>query len=91
MSDPASGYTDADYVSIASTFDTLVDPTDTKAFGSPTDIDGNGQVDALTDAVLILRYLSGLRGPSLVAGAIGPGATRTTAPDIEAYIQTLMP
>jgi hypothetical protein len=41
---PASGYTDADYASIASTFDALVDPTDTKAFGSPTDIDGNGHV-----------------------------------------------
>jgi hypothetical protein len=41
---PASGYTDADYASIASTFDTLVDPTDTKAFGAPTDIDNNGHV-----------------------------------------------
>jgi hypothetical protein len=43
-SNPGSGYTNADYASIASTFDTLVDPTDTKAFGSPTDIDGNGHV-----------------------------------------------
>jgi hypothetical protein len=43
-SNPASGYTDADYASIASTFDNLVDPTDTKAFGSPTDIDGNSHV-----------------------------------------------
>jgi hypothetical protein len=41
---PASGFTDADYASIASSFDNLVDPTDTKAFGSPTDIDGNGHV-----------------------------------------------
>ena len=41
---PAGGYTDADYASIAETFDNLVDPTDTKAFGSPTDIDGNGHV-----------------------------------------------
>jgi len=41
---PASGYTDADYQSIASTFDNLVDPTDTKAFGAPTDIDGNRHV-----------------------------------------------
>ena len=43
-SNPASGYTDADYASMASAFDNLVDPTDTKAFGSPTDIDGNGHV-----------------------------------------------
>jgi hypothetical protein len=41
---PGSGYTDAEYASIASTFDNLVDPTDTKAFGDPTDIDGNGHV-----------------------------------------------
>ena len=41
---PASGYTDVDYASIAATFDNLVDPTDTKAFGSPTDIDNNGHV-----------------------------------------------
>ncbi len=44
VSNPASGYTDADYASIATTFDNLVDPTDTKAFGSPTDIDRNGHV-----------------------------------------------
>lgn len=41
---PASGYTDADYQSIAATFDNLVDPTDTKAFGAATDIDNNGRV-----------------------------------------------
>jgi hypothetical protein len=41
---PASGYTDADYQSIAATFDNLVDPTDTKAFGAATDIDNNGHV-----------------------------------------------
>jgi hypothetical protein len=43
-SNPASGYTDADYAAFASTFDNVVDPTDTKAFGTPTDIDGNGHV-----------------------------------------------
>ena len=45
--------------------------------------------DALTDGLVIVRYLFGLRGSALVAGAIGVGATRTT-PQIEAYIQTLM-
>jgi hypothetical protein len=55
------------------------------------DIDGNGQADALTDGLLIIRYLFGLRGASLIAGAVGPDATRTTAPQIEAYIQSLMP
>jgi hypothetical protein len=55
------------------------------------DIDGNATVDASTDGVLILRYLFGLRGDSLIAGAFDPLAPRATAPAIEAYIQTLMP
>ena len=55
------------------------------------DVDGNTQEDALTDGLMIIRYLFGLRGPSLIAGAIGPSATRTTAPQIEAYIRLLMP
>jgi len=55
------------------------------------DIDGNGTADALTDGLLIIRYLFGLRGDPLIAGAVGPLATRTTAPAIEAYLQTLMP
>ena len=57
------------------------------------DIDGNGQVDARADGVLLLRYMFGLRGDALIAGAVGvnPIPTRATAPLIEAYIQTLMP
>ena len=54
------------------------------------DVDGNGQVDALTDGLILIRYMFGLRGPSLTAGAIGVGATRT-AEQIEAYIQSVMP
>ena len=53
------------------------------------DIDGNGTVDALTDAILVLRYTFGLRGQPLIQGAIGTGATRTTAAQIEAYIASL--
>lgn len=49
------------------------------------DIDGNGQVEALTDGVLTLRYLLGLRGDALVAGATGACASRDTAA-IEAYL-----
>jgi hypothetical protein len=65
-SNPASGYTDADYASIAATFDDLVDPTDTKAFGSPTDIDGNGHVVLFfTRAV---NELTPARSTSYVAG-----------------------
>ena len=53
------------------------------------DVDGNGQADALTDGLLAIRYLFGLRGDSLIAGAVGPDAIRDTAPDIEAKIATL--
>jgi hypothetical protein len=41
---PAGGFTSDDYASIAATFDTVVDAVDTKNFGQPTDIDGNGHV-----------------------------------------------
>ena len=55
------------------------------------DVDGNGQFDPSTDGMLIIRYMFGLRGNALIAGAVGSGATRTIAADIEAYIQGLMP
>lgn len=59
-------------------------------FRDSLDVDGNGSTDALTDGLMMLRYLFGLRGTAMSAGAIGAGATRT-GPQIEAYIQTLMP
>ena len=60
------GYTDAEYASIASTFDNLVDPTDTRAFGSPTDIDGNGHV--VLFFTLAVNELTPARSTSYVAG-----------------------
>ena len=50
------------------------------------DIDANGEVDALTDGLLLLRYLFNLRGESLVNGAIASGASRSSDVDIEEYI-----
>jgi hypothetical protein len=55
------------------------------------DIDGNGAVDALTDGLMLLRYLFNLRGDPLIAGAVKNDATRTSAADIEAYIESLKP
>ena len=43
-SNPAGGYTDADYQRYAARFDTLVYPIDVDAFGAPSDIDQNGKV-----------------------------------------------
>ena len=59
--------------------------------GDLADIDGNGEIDALTDGLLTLRYLFGLEGDTLIAGVVASDATRTTAVDIEAHLKTLMP
>jgi len=61
------------------------------ASGSFADIDGNGVVDALTDGLMLLRALFGLSGDAVISGAVGGGATRTTAADIEAYIDSMTP
>jgi serine protease AprX len=55
------------------------------------DIDGDGQHRLATDGLLVLRYLLGLRGGSLVSRAVASGAPRNSAADIAAYIQLLMP
>ena len=59
--------------------------------GDLADIDGNGEIDALTDGLLTLRYLFGLEGDTLIAGVVASDATRTTAVEIEAHLKTLMP
>lgn len=41
---PSDGLTDADYVDIASEFDTLIYPVDTTYFGVPSDIDVDGRI-----------------------------------------------
>lgn len=55
------------------------------------DIDDDGQADAMTDGLLILRYLFGLRGTALTAGAVAGSANRDTESAIETYIQGLTP
>ena len=60
-------------------------------YTSSGDIDGNGDVDALTDGLLLLRYLFGLDGDTLTAGVIGNGATLTDSAALETYLSTLMP
>lgn len=41
---PAGGFTDAEYQSFATMFDTLINPLDVSNFGQPSDIDKNGKV-----------------------------------------------
>jgi hypothetical protein len=58
---------------------------------SALDLDQNGSFDALTDALILLRYAFGLRGDNLISGATASDATRTSAAEIEAHIQSLLP
>lgn len=55
------------------------------------DGDGNGQSDALTDGLMIIRYLHGSRGAALIQGAVGQGAIRNPPVPIEVTIQSLRP
>ena len=54
------------------------------------DIDDNGEVKSLTDGLLVLRYLFGFRGLSLIDGSIGNNATRIQANEIEDYVESLV-
>ena len=59
--------------------------------GDLVDIDGNGSVDALTDGLVILRYLFNLRGDVLINDVIASDATVKAAEDVEAKIEALIP
>ena len=72
-------YTDS--VDIESRIETL---------GDLADIDGNGKIDALTDGLLTLRHLFGLQGDTLITGIVADNATRKTAEEIEAHLETLI-
>jgi phosphoheptose isomerase len=54
------------------------------------DIDGNGKTAALTDGLLVLRYLFGFTGATLVTGAIAADCSRCNAAAVQAYLQTLI-
>lgn len=53
--------------------------------GCSLDINGDGNVTAAADALLLTRYLMGFRGAGLVAG-VPLGAGRPTAAAVEAFI-----
>ncbi len=61
------------------------------ATASTSDIDGNGEVDALTDGLLIIRYLFGSRGDSLIEGAVADNCSRCSVLEVETYMQGLLP
>jgi len=55
------------------------------------DLDGNGSLDALTDGLLLLRYLFGLSGETMTNGVVGSGATRDNYAEIIAHITGTAP
>jgi hypothetical protein len=55
------------------------------------DVDGNSKIDPLSDGLLVLRYLFGLRGTTLINGVIATDATRNTVSEIEAYLAKMAP
>ena len=55
------------------------------------DIDGDGQSEALTDGILLLRHRFGFTGSTLIVGAVDlVNCTRCTAAAIAAYITALL-
>ncbi len=62
---PAGGFTDAEYRALGVAVDTLITPIDTAAFGTPSDIDGNGRV-----AILFTRTVNELTPRGSPAGVV---------------------
>lgn len=54
------------------------------------DIDGDNSLDANKDGLLVIRYLSGLRGNALIGQLDLTNAKRKTAPEINQYIETIL-
>ena len=55
------------------------------------DIDGNGELDTLTDGLLMIRSLFGIHDDALIEDAVADNCSRCTVADIETYIQDLIP
>jgi hypothetical protein len=58
------------------------------AGSSTLDVDGDGRCDALTDGILIMRYLFDPNGAWTTEGALGAEATRTTHDQIKSYLDS---
>jgi hypothetical protein len=55
------------------------------------DIDNDGEIRALTDGLMLLRYLFGLEGELITNQAVSPNANRTSNEEIQAYLEAYMP
>jgi hypothetical protein len=60
--------------------------------GPPTlDVDGDGEFAALTDGLVVLRYVFGYSGGELISGAVGLQCSRCTAETVTAYLDNVKP
>jgi len=55
------------------------------------DIDGNDTTDALSDGLLLIRYLFGFEGPALISGALADATTRSEPEIISTFIFEQLP
>ena len=61
-----------------------------QSLGDALDVDEDGEVSALTDSVLLMRWSFGFRGQTLVEGAVDQmNCKRCAVGDIEAYLDSL--
>jgi lysophospholipase L1-like esterase len=58
---------------------------------SMLEVDASGETTGLTDGLLMLRYLSGFRGTSLVAGVLSKDAARTDPQEIVSFLDSYFP
>ena len=58
---------------------------------SIADIDGSGEIDALTDGLIILRYLFDIRDESLISDVVSDNATRSSLLEISQHLIDHMP
>jgi hypothetical protein len=63
---PTGGFTDAEYASFATMFDTLINPLDVANFGQPSDIDGNGKV-----VIFFTKEVNALTPKGSTGGVVG--------------------
>ena len=65
--------------------------TDDETPSANLDVDGDGRVRLFSDIILVIRYVLFFREEALLRGnVIEPTATRTTAQEIEPYLDTLV-
>jgi hypothetical protein len=60
-----------------------------EAIETELDIDNDGETDALTDGMLLMRWTFGVRGQLLVQGAVDEDCKRCNAASIENYLDGL--